>query len=195
MQYIRGLPGNVVETAEGGLRVAVDNGARGKISFHDLDMLVLAVGMKPSKTTKKLQEMFGLQLSPDGFFLEAHPKLQPVDAATKGIFFAGCAEGPKDIKESVTQGSAAAARVMRLLHRGEMLSDPITAEVIQEQCKICGKCAEVCPYGAISRRCEAQNRRLRKLCRLFGLRHLRRRMPVRFDRDEPLHGRTDHGPD
>ena len=150
VQYIRGLPGNVVETAEGGLRVAVDNGARGKISFHDLDMLVLAVGMKPSKTTKKLQEMFGLQLSPDGFFLEAHPKLQPVDAATKGIFFAGCAEGPKDIKESVTQGSAAAARVVRLLHSGEMLSDPITAEVIQEQCKICGRCAEVCPYGAIS---------------------------------------------
>jgi heterodisulfide reductase subunit A len=150
VQYIRGLPGNVVETAEGGLRVAIDNGASGKISFHDLDMLVLAVGIKPSETTKKLQEMFGLQLSPDGFFLEAHPKLQPVDAATKGIFFAGCAEGPKDIKDSVTQGSAAAVRVLRLLHRGEMLTDPITAEVIQEKCKICGICAEVCPYGAIS---------------------------------------------
>jgi heterodisulfide reductase subunit A len=150
VQYIRGLPGKVVETCERGLRVAVDNSAKGKISFHDLDMLVLAVGMKPSRTTKKLQEMFGLQLSPDGFFLEAHPKLQPVDAATRGIFFAGCAEGPKDIKDSVTQGSAAVARVIRLLHRGEMLSDPITAEVIGENCKICGQCAEVCPYGAIS---------------------------------------------
>ena len=193
VQYIRGLPGNVVETAEGGLRVAVDNGASGKIAFHDLDMLVLAVGMKPSKTTKKLQEMFGLQLSPDGFFLEAHPKLQPVDAATKGIFFAGCAEGPKDIKESVTQGSAAAARVVRLLHRGEMLSDPITAEVIQEKCKICGKMRRGMSLRGHLARCEAQNRRLRKLCRLFRLRHLRRRMPVRCDRDEPLHGRTDHG--
>ena len=150
VQYIRGLPGKVVETCERGLRVAVDNSAKGKISFHDLDMLVLAVGMKPSRTTKKLQEMFGLQLSPDGFFLEAHPKLQPVDAATRGIFFAGCAEGPKDIKDSVTQGSAAVARVIRLLHRGEMFSDPITAEVIGENCKICGQCAEVCPYGAIS---------------------------------------------
>jgi heterodisulfide reductase subunit A len=150
VQYIRGLPGNVVETPERGLRAAVDDGASRKISFHDLDMLVLAVGMQPSKTTKKLQEMLGLQLSPDGFFLEAHPKLQPVDAATRGIFFAGCAEGPKDIKESVTQGSAAAARMVRLLHNGEMLSDPITAEVVTEKCKICGKCAEVCPYGAIS---------------------------------------------
>ncbi len=150
VQYIRGLPGSIVETCENGLRVAVDNGARGKIVFHDLDMLVLAVGMKPARTTKKLQEMLGLQLTPDGFFLEAHPKLQPVDAATRGIFFAGCAEGPKDIKESVTQGSAAAARVVRMLHRGEMLSEPITAEVDGEKCKLCGKCVEVCPYGAIS---------------------------------------------
>ncbi len=150
VQYIRGLPGNVIETPEKGLQAAVDNGARGKIVFHDLDMLVLAVGVKPAKATKRLQEMLGLQLTPDGFFLEAHPKLQPVDAATRGIFFAGCAEGPKDIKESVTQGSAAAARVARLLHRGEMLSEPITAEVDPEKCKICGKCAEVCPYGAIS---------------------------------------------
>ncbi len=150
VQYIRGLPGSMVETEDNGLRVAVDNGANGKIVFHDLDMLVLAVGLKPSSTTKKLQEMFGLQLTPDGFFLEAHPKLQPVDAATRGIFYAGCAEGPKDIKESVTQGSAAAARVARLLHRGELLSEPITAEVVPEKCKLCSKCVEVCPYGAIS---------------------------------------------
>jgi heterodisulfide reductase subunit A len=150
VQYIRGLPGSIVETPEKGLRVAVDNGASGKIVFHDLDMLVLAVGLKPSKSTKKLQEMLGLQLTPDGFFLEAHPKLQPVDAATRGIFFAGCAEAPKDIKDSVTQGSAAAARVARLLHRGEMLSEPITAEVEAEKCKFCGICVEVCPYGAIS---------------------------------------------
>ena len=116
MQFIRGLPGSLLETPEKGLRVAVDNGARGKIVFHDLDILMLAVGMETIEAAKKLQEMLGLQLTPDGFFLEAHPKLQPVDAATRGIFFAGCAEAPKDIKESVTQGSAAAARVVRLLH-------------------------------------------------------------------------------
>lgn len=150
VQYIRGLPGTVVENGDQSLKVAVENTATGKIVFHELEMLVLAVGVKPSKTTKKLQEMLGLQLSPDGFFLEAHPKLQPVDAATRGVFFAGCSEGPKDIKDSVTQGSAAAARVIRLLHSGEILSDPVNAEVIPEKCKICGKCAEVCPYGAIT---------------------------------------------
>jgi heterodisulfide reductase subunit A len=94
--------------------------------------------------------MLGLQLTPDGFFLEAHPKLQPVDAATRGIFYAGCAEGPKDIKESVTQASAATARAIRLMHKGEILTEPITSEIDVNLCKSCGKCAEVCPYNAIS---------------------------------------------
>ena len=150
VRYIRGLPGNVEETADGGLRVAVENTASGRIEFHDLDMLVLAVGMKSAAGTRRLQEMLGLQLTPDGFFLEAHPKLQPVDAATRGIFYAGCAEGPKDIKESVTQASAAAARAIRLMHRGVILSEPITSEVVVEKCKSCGRCAEVCPYNAIT---------------------------------------------
>ncbi len=150
VQYIRGLPGSVEETEDRSLRVAVENGAGGALEFHTLDMLVLAIGVKPSAKTQKLQEMLGLQLSPDGFFLEAHPKLQPVDAATRGVFYAGCAEGPKDIKESVTQASATAARAIRLMHRGEIQTEPITSEVISELCKSCGKCAEVCPYNAIT---------------------------------------------
>jgi heterodisulfide reductase subunit A len=106
--------------------------------------------MRPPKGTQKLQEMLGLQLSPDGFYLEAHPKLMPVDAATRGIFYAGCAEAPKDIKETVTQASAAAARAIRLMHKGQITSEPITSEVIAEQCNSCGKCAQVCPYNAIT---------------------------------------------
>jgi len=150
VHYLRGLPGTVQEAPDGGLRVAVENTALGKIEYFDLDMLVLAVGLNPSGSTRKLQEMLGLQLTPDGFFLEAHPKLQPVDAATRGVFYAGCAEGPKDIKESVTQASAAAVRAIRLMHPGEILTDPITSEIIAEKCKSCGKCAEVCPYNAIT---------------------------------------------
>ena len=150
VQYLRGLPGTVEEQADGSLKVAVENTSTGKLEFHNLDMLVLALGLKPSKSTRKLQEMLGLQLTSDGFFLEAHPKLQPVDAATRGVFFAGCAEAPKDIKESVTQASAAAARAIRLMHKGEITSEPITSEVIAEHCKSCGKCAEVCPYNAIT---------------------------------------------
>jgi heterodisulfide reductase subunit A2 len=150
VQYLRGLPGTVEELDDSSLRVAVENTATGKVEYHDLDMLVLALGMKPAKSTQRLQEMLGLQLNPDGFYLEAHPKLQPVDAATRGIFFAGCAEGPKDIKESVTQASAASVRAIRLMHKGEISAEPITSEIIEENCKFCGKCAEVCPYNAIS---------------------------------------------
>jgi len=150
VHYLRGLPGTVEETPEGSLRVAVENTATGKLEIHHLDMLVLALGVKPAPSTQRLQEMLGLQLTPDGFFLEAHPKLLPVDAATRGVFYAGCAEGPKDIKESVTQASAAAARAIRLMHRGEITTEPITSEVVAEHCKSCGKCAEVCPYNAIT---------------------------------------------
>ena len=149
-QYIRGLPGSVEETANGSLRVAVENGPTGQLEFHDLDMLVLAIGMQPAPSTQRLQEIMGLQLTPDGFYLEAHPKLQPVDAATRGIFYAGCAEGPKDIKESVTQASAAAMRAIRLMHKGTVTTEPITSVIITEKCKACGKCAEVCPYNAIT---------------------------------------------
>ena len=150
VQYVRGLPGTVEETSDRSLRVAVENAATGAVEFFELDMLVLAIGLKPAKGTQKLQEMLGLQLTSDGFFLEAHPKLMPVDAATRGVFYAGCAEGPKDIKESVTQASASAVRAIRLMHKGEILTEPITSEVSAEHCTACGRCAEVCPYNAIA---------------------------------------------
>jgi heterodisulfide reductase subunit A2 len=150
VHYVRGLPGNVTELPDGRLHVAVENSAGGALEYFDLDMLVLAVGMEPAPSTQRLQEMLGLQLTPDGFFLEAHPKLQPVDAATRGIFYAGCAEGPKDIKESVTQASAAAARAIRLMQADHISAEAITSEVDPDLCKACGKCAEVCPYHAIS---------------------------------------------
>ena len=150
VNYVRGLPGTVKEQKNQSLRVAVENTSSSKIEFHNLDMLVLALGVTPAKSTQKIQEMLGLQLTSDGFFLEAHPKLEPVDAATRGVFYAGCAESPKDIKESVTQASAAAARAIRLMHKGEITSEPITSKVVDEKCKSCGKCAEVCPYNAIS---------------------------------------------
>jgi heterodisulfide reductase subunit A len=148
--YVRGLPGHVEELPNGSLRVAVENTATGTLEYFELDMLVLALGIEPAPSTQRLQEMLGLQLTPDGFYLEAHPKLQPVDAATRGVFYAGCAEGPKDIKESVTQAGAAAIRAVRLMQSDHISAEAITSEVIEEKCKACGKCAEVCPYNAIT---------------------------------------------
>jgi len=151
VRYIRGLPGNIRQNpADRGLILTVENTATNALDAHHADMVVLATGVEPPSDMKTIQEMLSLQITSDGFYLEAHPKLQPVDSASRGIFFAGCAEGPKDIKESVTQASAAAARAMRLMNPGMLTVEAITAEVDPDLCNSCGLCARVCPYKAIS---------------------------------------------
>ncbi len=151
VRYIRGLPGDIKQdTSSGNLILTVENTATNKLDTHRAEMVVLAVGLEPTSDMKVIQEMLALQTTSDGFYLEAHPKLQPVDSATRGIFFAGCAEGPKDIKDSVTQASAAVARAMRLMNPGTLTVEAITAEVDPELCTSCGLCAKVCPYHAMS---------------------------------------------
>jgi heterodisulfide reductase subunit A len=151
VRYIRGLPGSIQEDPKSkDLILTVENTATNKLEKHRAEMVVLAVGVKPPKDMKVIQEMLALQRNSDGFYLEAHPKLQPVDSATRGIFFAGCAEGPKDIKDTVTQASAAAARAIRLMNPKQLRVEAITAEVAPEECTSCGICAKVCPFGAIT---------------------------------------------
>lgn len=150
VRYIRGLPGLIKEDKENGdLLLTVENTATNKLETHTAEMVVLATGVHPPEEMNVIQSMLSLQKSSEGFYLEAHPKLQPVDSATRGIFYAGCAEGPKDIKESVTQASAAAARAMRLMSSGKLTVEAITAEVNAMECNSCGICAKVCPYNAI----------------------------------------------
>jgi len=151
VRYIRGLPGQIKEDPHTrNLVLSVENTATNKLLEHEVEMVVLSLGVKPCEDVKETQEMLALQRTSDGFYLEAHPKLQPVDSATKGIFFAGCAESPKDIKDSVTQASASAARAMRLMNSGEITVEAITAEVLKDECKLCGVCVRVCPYNAIT---------------------------------------------
>jgi heterodisulfide reductase subunit A len=149
-RYIRGIPGEVEEVAgTGNLMLHVENTETGRLEQHEAEMVVLATGVQPRAEAKDLQHLLSLQLHTDGFLLEAHPKLQPVDSPIRGIFYAGCAEGPKDIKESVTQASAAAARAIRLMSQGTIPAEPHTACIIEEKCTACGACARVCPYKAI----------------------------------------------
>jgi heterodisulfide reductase subunit A len=151
VRYIRGLPGDIKQDpATGDLILTVENTATNELESHRTEMVVLAVGLEPPSDMKVIQEILALQTTSDGFYLEAHPKMQPVDAATRGIFFAGCAEGPKDIKDSVTQASAATARAMRLMNPGSLTVEAITAEVDSELCNSCGLCVKVCPYNAIT---------------------------------------------
>ncbi len=151
IRYIRGLPGSIQEDPQNkDLILTVENTATNQLEKHRAEMVVLAVGVKPPKEMKIIQELLALQKNSDGFYLEAHPKLQPVDSATRGIFFAGCAEGPKDIKDSVTQASAAAARAIRLMNPKQLRVEAITAEVVPNECTSCGICAKVCPFAAIT---------------------------------------------
>jgi heterodisulfide reductase subunit A len=150
-RYIRGLPGDVEEDPEtGNLRVTVENTTSGKLERHDLDMLVLSVGVQPPKDLAKICGMLTLSRTSDGFLMEAHPKLKPVDAATRGVYFAGFCESPKDIKDSVCQAGAAASRSGALLNAGRVAIEAITSRIDDEACKKCGLCAPICPFGAIN---------------------------------------------
>jgi heterodisulfide reductase subunit A len=151
VKYIRGLPGDVQEDSQSNdLILFAENTTTDLLEKHRAEMVVLSQGLVPSKDMNKIQEMLALQKTSDGFYLEAHPKLQPVDSASSGIFFAGTAESPKDIKDAVTQASAAAARAARIMSPGKITVEAITSRVIEDKCTSCGICARVCPYNAIT---------------------------------------------
>jgi heterodisulfide reductase subunit A len=112
------------------------------------DLVVLATPMLPSNGSVELGQLLHISTDGYGFFNEAHPKLRPVETLTAGIYLAGVAQGPKDIPETVSQASAAAAKVLQLFSKNEMTSSPLVASVIEELCAACGACVKVCPYGA-----------------------------------------------
>ena len=150
VRYVRGLPGEVVEDSEtGNLWLTVENTTSNRLEKHELDMVVLAVGAQPTKATEAIRQMVSLSKSPNGFLREAHPKLKPVDTPTKGVYIAGAAESPKDVRESVTQASATASRAGILLNKSKFAVEAITAVVDDDLCKKCGQCTSVCPFGAV----------------------------------------------
>jgi heterodisulfide reductase subunit A len=151
VRYIRGLPGEVRQKPDdGNLWVTVENTTANRLEVHEFEMLVLAVGATPATETEAVRQLVSLSRSPSGFLKEAHPKLRPVDTPTKGVYIAGAAESPKDVRESVTQASAAASRASILLNKSQFAVEAITAVVDEDLCKLCGQCAAVCPFGAIT---------------------------------------------
>ena len=149
--FTRGLPAEVVEDKKTqNLWLIGENTLQKELYKINVGMVILSIGIQPCHDSDTIQRLCTLSRTPDGFFMEAHPKLRPVDAPTGGIFLAGCAESPKDIKDSVTQASAAAARAGILMAQGKVTVEAITPKTIPENCQLCGLCARVCPYNAIA---------------------------------------------
>ena len=144
--------GNVSEILQRGDRVALvgEDTLQGRPFEFEADLVVLAVGMESQPDVGELSTLLKLPRSADGFFLELHPKLRPVDTAVDGVFLAGCCQGPKDIPDTIAQAKAAASSALIPLLRGTVPAESATAVVDPEMCAGCGMCVEVCPYGAPS---------------------------------------------
>jgi heterodisulfide reductase subunit A len=112
------------------------------------DLVVLATPMLPSREAFDVAQLLRVGTDEYGFFSEAHPKLRPVESLTAGVFLAGAVQGPKDIPETVSQASGAAAKVLQLFSHDEMTQEPTVAYVVEELCSGCGACVEICPYEA-----------------------------------------------
>jgi heterodisulfide reductase subunit A len=115
-----------------------------------VDMVVLSVGLEAHADAQEVRRLFNITCANDGWFLERHPKLAPVNTFTEGIFLAGCCQGPKDIPDTVAQAGAAAAEALALIDKGYVEMEPNTAYIVEEDCSGCKTCITLCPYNAIS---------------------------------------------
>jgi heterodisulfide reductase subunit A len=115
------------------------------------DVLVLSSGIHPPKENENLAKMLKVPLNKDGFFLEAHMKLRPVDFSTEGVFLCGLAHSPKFVDESISQAMAAASRAATILSKETIEAEGLPSVVDREKCSGCGTCEIVCPYGAIAK--------------------------------------------
>ena len=114
------------------------------------DLVILSAGIEPPGDNERLSRQLGIPLTLEGFFLEAHQKLHPVETVTDGIFLCGMAHYPKSLGESVAQAQAAAARAAAILFQTELAGGEITARIDPGRCRRCLTCLEICPYGAVS---------------------------------------------
>lgn len=150
VNYIKGQVGKVAPQPDGTLMVHGVDLIDGKQVKMEADMVVLAAAIEPDPTVRKLATMLTASIDTNNFLTEAHAKLRPVESPTAGVFLSGVSQGPKDIPETVSQAGAAAVKVVGLLAKDKLLTNPCTAQSDELLCNGCSTCANVCPYGAIS---------------------------------------------
>jgi len=155
--FVRGRVSEVrggahIPAEDGKLLVIAEDTQIGDQRRVPVDMVILSAGLEPRHDAREMAKLFGISVNADGWFIEKHPKLDPVATMTEGVYIAGCAQGPKDIPASVAQGSAAAAQVLWHIQQKEMTLEPVRASIEAEKCSGCRICNDLCPYNAISYR-------------------------------------------
>ena len=149
VHYIKGMVGKVFPEGDK-LKVQASDLLNNKQLHIDADLVVLAAAIEPDKSARPLATMLTASMDTNDFFTEAHPKLRPVESPTAGVFLSGACQGPKDIPETVSQASAAAAKVISLLVKDKLTGNPCVASSNELMCNGCSTCERVCPYGAIT---------------------------------------------
>lgn len=148
--FVRGRVSEVRESFETDkIVIRAEDTFLGQPVEAEVDIVVLSCGIEAPKDLSEFARILGLQRSADGFLLEAHPKLRPVETNTDGIFIAGAVQGPKDIPDSVAQAKGAAASALAMVAAGQVKVQPYAAIVNEDLCAGCGICEASCPYGAV----------------------------------------------
>lgn len=152
--FIRGRPGEITDQAispeeQGKLIVVSEDTLLGKRLRIPVDMVILCTAMEPRKEAPEVARIFGVNQGGDGFFLEEHPKLGPMTTATDGIYLAGSCQGPKDIPDTVSHASGAAAQALALATAGKVEISPTTSWIDPDVCAGCQTCIQLCAYSAI----------------------------------------------
>ena len=150
VNYVKGQVGKVAPQPDGTLLVHGVDLLENKQILKKADMVVLATAIEPNPDVRKIATMLTASIDTNNFLTEAHPKLRPVESPTAGVFLSGVCQGPKDIPETVAQAGAAAVKVIGLLAKDKLKTNPCTARADELRCNGCSQCANVCPYGAIS---------------------------------------------
>lgn len=148
-KYIRGRVSKIYQNGDK-LVVRGEDTLLGQQCEVEVDMVVLATAMVPSLGSDKISQIVGFSSDKDGWFSESHPKLKPVETNTAGVFLAGACQGPKDVPDTVSQASAAAAKAIILLAKEKLATNPKIASVDESMCHGCMNCKSICPYKAIS---------------------------------------------
>ena len=139
-----------VDINEAGITISFHNIFTGENYSYPADLILLTTPLVSPSSTKKLSQLFKISLGTEGFFQEAHVKLRPLDFATDGIFVCGTAHSPKNVSDSISQASGAAARASIPMRLGYVIAETNIAVVDPTLCVGCGTCGSVCPYGAVS---------------------------------------------